>query len=250
MLVNSTFIMTGNVVCDVCQSGPLTKCATSVGEKINILFTSSYPVDQKSPIFGTIICGVERSTENGTICFHDAVHIAQAQNFSHPHAFVANLNQNGTVLQSLYHHCAKVRLWCWRGRSERVFQYRSISISLSTSQLFVAPRFITRIQIEIMGQYYRPCIITTKGGIAIAKAWLNAHSFGNGLKQMEHSYPGNNFVEAFEWLISPKGPHHKSQVVWAGDYGGTEEGYTSNLYKVCTASPPKATKATKTLLSL
>lgn len=88
-------------------------------------------------------------------------------------------------------------------------------------------------QIEIMGQYYKPCIITIRDGIAVVLAWLYSHRFGNGLKQMEHSYLGNNFVEAFEWLISPQGPHHKSQVVWAGDYGGIENGYNTNLYGLC-----------------
>jgi hypothetical protein len=85
-----------------------------------------------------------------------------------------------------------------------------------------------------MGQYYFPCVIETRSGIAVVLAWLSAHRYGNGLKQMEHSYLGNNFVSAFEWLISPAGPHHKAQVVWAGDYGGVEKGYSQNLYGLCT----------------
>jgi hypothetical protein len=57
-----------------------------------------------------------------------------------------------------------------------------------------------------------------KNGVVVVVAWLYSFKYGNGLKQMEHSYLGNNFVSAFEWLISPEGPHHKSQVVWTGDY--------------------------------
>ena len=50
---------------------------------------------------------------------------------------------------------------------------------------------------------------------------------------MEHSYIGNKMMQALELLISPEGPHHKAQVVWAGDYGGEEPGYDSNLYHLC-----------------
>ena len=47
-------------------------------------------------------------------------------------------------------------------------------------------------------------------------------------------YIDDNFVGAFEWLISPEGPHHKGQVVWAGDYGAVEDGYEdTNLYHLC-----------------
>ena len=85
-----------------------------------------------------------------------------------------------------------------------------------------------------MGQYYKPCIIALENSLIVVLAWLSAHRFGEGVKQMEHSYLGNNFVSAFEWLISPEGPHHKAQVAWAGDYGGDEPGYDTNLYGLCT----------------
>lgn len=85
-----------------------------------------------------------------------------------------------------------------------------------------------------MGQYYHPCIITQKRGITKVVAWLNAHKYGSGLKQMEHSYVGNRFVSAFEWLISPEGPHHKTQVVWAGDdFGPIEDGSEKSVYELC-----------------
>ena len=85
-----------------------------------------------------------------------------------------------------------------------------------------------------MGQYYKPCIIISKSGLTRVVTWLSSHKYGSGLKQMEHSYLDDRFVAAFEWLISPEGPHHKSQVVWAGDYGNVEEGYEENLYRLCT----------------
>lgn len=85
-----------------------------------------------------------------------------------------------------------------------------------------------------MGQYYNPCIIVVdKNGKASVVACASSFAYDNGCKQMEHSYIGNNFVEAFEWLISPEGPHHQGQVVWAGDYGATENGYETNLYGLC-----------------
>jgi hypothetical protein len=94
-----------------------------------------------------------------------------------------------------------------------------------------------------MGQYYHPCIIVMEGGVAVVKAWLSPRKYGSGMKQMEHSYLDDNFVGAFEWLISPQGPHHKGQVVWAGDYGAEEHGHSENLYGLCNdetcASTPK-----------
>lgn len=61
-----------------------------------------------------------------------------------------------------------------------------------------------------MGQYYVPLIIREndlfKGGFA--------HDFGNGLKLLEHSYIGNNFVNAIthELLDNP------GRLAWIGDY--------------------------------
>jgi len=47
---------------------------------------------------------------------------------------------------------------------------------------------------------------------------------------MEHSYVGNNFVEAVESLIRPEGMFYRSRLVWAGDYADNEEGLDVNLY--------------------
>lgn len=62
-----------------------------------------------------------------------------------------------------------------------------------------------------MGQYYHP--ISLEG-----KSTLYSHDFGNGLKLMEHSWVGNDFVEAVEKLLSPTGQWYKTRLVWAGDY--------------------------------
>jgi len=63
-----------------------------------------------------------------------------------------------------------------------------------------------------MGQYYKA--VNVDNG-----EWMNAHPYDAGLKLMEHSYTGNNFVCAVKKLLSPGGPWHKARIVWAGDYG-------------------------------
>lgn len=71
-----------------------------------------------------------------------------------------------------------------------------------------------------MGQYYYPIILSDSGKII---AWMHAHQYGNGLKLMEHSFIGNNFVSTFEFELTPEGKYHKRRVVWAGDYADKEE---------------------------
>lgn len=80
-----------------------------------------------------------------------------------------------------------------------------------------------------MGQYYYPIILNADGKIVV---WMCAHNYHNGLKLMEHSFLGNNFVSAFEFALSSEGPHHKSRVVWAGDYADAED-EGENLYHQC-----------------
>lgn len=80
-----------------------------------------------------------------------------------------------------------------------------------------------------MGQYYYPIILSADGKIVV---WMNAHNYRNGLKLTEHSFIDNNFVNAFEFGLSPDGPHHKSRVVWAGDYADNEPN-GENLYHQC-----------------
>lgn len=78
-----------------------------------------------------------------------------------------------------------------------------------------------------MGQYYYPIIIVQDQDkpeqnprIVVC---MNAHDYDNGLKLTEHAYMDNNFVQTFEFGLSPDGYHHKSRVVWAGDYADPEE---------------------------
>lgn len=77
-----------------------------------------------------------------------------------------------------------------------------------------------------MGQYYIPCIVSYEDGKIKVLASMSPHQYLNGAKLMEHSYIGNNFVNAFETLLIPGGKYHKSMVIWAGDYADVEEGVT------------------------
>ncbi len=63
-----------------------------------------------------------------------------------------------------------------------------------------------------MGQYYYAVSVDKK-------EYLHPHKYDNGLKIMEHSYIGNNFMMAVEDMLSPGKPWHKTRIVWAGDYG-------------------------------
>ena len=84
---------------------------------------------------------------------------------------------------------------------------------------------------DTMGQYYYPIVLDENGKKIIV--WMCAHNYNNGLKLMEHSYLGNNFVSTFEFGLSPEGPHYKSRVVWAGDYADKEPDQEKNLYQMC-----------------
>jgi hypothetical protein len=88
-----------------------------------------------------------------------------------------------------------------------------------------------------MGQYYTPIILGDNAHVRLTKheyirLFLSAHDYNNGMKLMEHSYLKNNFVSAFEYLISPEGPYHMSRVVWAGDYANNEPDSEQNLYGI------------------
>lgn len=62
---------------------------------------------------------------------------------------------------------------------------------------------------------------------------VSSYDYGNGAKLMEHSYIGNNFVEAVEFLLinngDDKGRWADSRIVWAGDYADLEEN-GKNIY--------------------
>lgn len=62
-----------------------------------------------------------------------------------------------------------------------------------------------------MGQYYIPVILGERYGIS---ATLYAHDYENGLKLTEHSFLGNNFVNAVLTCIH----HQPMRVAWVGDY--------------------------------
>lgn len=85
-----------------------------------------------------------------------------------------------------------------------------------------------------MGQYYHPISIEKK-------EYVYAHEYGNGLKLMEHSYVGNNFLGVVEKLISKGGAWYGDKIVWAGDYADPEldengevikEEYEGKMYDV------------------
>jgi hypothetical protein len=85
-----------------------------------------------------------------------------------------------------------------------------------------------------MGQYYLAIILseTKLGKKELIRMWMSPHAYSNGAKLTEHSYIGNSFIQAFEYIISPDGMFYKSRIVWAGDYAEPEEDDTNNLYKM------------------
>jgi len=83
-----------------------------------------------------------------------------------------------------------------------------------------------------MGQYYYPVSLDKK-------EYLLSHDYDNGLKLMEHSYIGNNFMNAIERLLIPGGAWYKTKILWAGDYADhepgyakTKDGYDVNIYSI------------------
>jgi hypothetical protein len=81
-----------------------------------------------------------------------------------------------------------------------------------------------------MGQYYKAAILAKNK--KTIKKWMYSHDYSNGLKLMEHSYIGNNFVSTFEsQLIS--NPQH---VVWGGDYADNCNRNKTNVYQRCSES--------------
>ena len=76
-----------------------------------------------------------------------------------------------------------------------------------------------------MGQYY--IAVNTEN-----MEHVEPHMYDNGAKLMEHSWIGNNFVEAVEFLLLEGARWHKKPIVWAGDYADPEEGASANLYNI------------------
>ena len=92
-----------------------------------------------------------------------------------------------------------------------------------------------------MGQYYRPVVLKEdyKNENFPCILSLTSWDMGNGAKLTEHSYVGNNFVEAFAQIIhknNTKGYADK-RVVWCGDYGEhINDNSIYHLAKYCDAS--------------
>jgi hypothetical protein len=109
-----------------------------------------------------------------------------------------------------------------------------------------------------MGQYFKPIILgeqPQEGQHETVVAWMYSHKYDNGLKLMEHSYQGNNFVSTFEKELTRRGSHYKSRVVWGGDYADEEPGvkvisegkeYDANLYSLCNDGNEISPKVTST----
>lgn len=79
-----------------------------------------------------------------------------------------------------------------------------------------------------MGQYYMPALSDASEAEKYHETitgWAYSHKFNNGLKLMEHSYVGNNFVETVVAALQKR----SQRVVWAGDYAD-EESDGRNLY--------------------
>lgn len=105
--------------------------------------------------------------------------------------------------------------------------------------------FVVQLKNNNMGQYFKPTVLgeqPQEGQHESVIAWMYSHEYDNGLKLMEHSYQGNNFVSTFEKELTRKGKHYKSRVVWAGDYADEEPGLKiieegeeldANLYSLC-----------------
>jgi len=77
-----------------------------------------------------------------------------------------------------------------------------------------------------MGQYYKPTIIYQDGSIAS----LYSHAYDSGLKLMEHSWIGNDFVNAVYSRILNK----PRRIAWIGDYSADDyetcgEAYTKHF---------------------
>lgn len=93
-----------------------------------------------------------------------------------------------------------------------------------------------------MGEYYKPCILSSKSKTAANKtkviAYVSPWDFGNGCKQMEFGYINNSVMNALESLICREnGIYANLPIALAGDYDNNEPytfmKNTVNLYDLC-----------------
>ena len=73
-----------------------------------------------------------------------------------------------------------------------------------------------------MGQYYMPVI---KRGNKMRRVY--SHDFDNGLKLMEHSFVGNNFVN----VIANDLVDNPAQLYWCGDYAEPSDFRSESMFK-------------------
>lgn len=80
-----------------------------------------------------------------------------------------------------------------------------------------------------MGQYYKGVIFTKssrKQKNNKIKVCLDNWDYNNGAKLMEHSYVGNSYVRAYEYLLAER--YDGYPFVWVGDYADEHNG--ENIY--------------------
>ena len=77
-----------------------------------------------------------------------------------------------------------------------------------------------------MGQYYRGVILDSNEEDFNVKFAFSPYAHNNGAKLMEHSYVGNYYVKAYEYLLS--NDYYGSTFVWVGDYA--DEKHNKDVY--------------------
>jgi len=75
-----------------------------------------------------------------------------------------------------------------------------------------------------MGQYFNPIILKEKEDKP--KRWFYSWDYDNGMKLMEHSYLGNDFVG----VVCNQLVNKPNRLVWAGDYADIESGTDGSGY--------------------
>lgn len=96
-----------------------------------------------------------------------------------------------------------------------------------------------------MGQYFIAVLLgSAEEPYEFIRAWIASFSYQNGSKLMEHSYLGNAFMNAVEFLLSPNGHFWKTRLVWAGDYAPEEQklrnaDLANTLYDLTDCEPDK-----------
>jgi len=89
-----------------------------------------------------------------------------------------------------------------------------------------------------MGQYYKPISLEKR-------QFVFSHNYDCGLKLMEHSYVGNNFVNIVENLIAEGGDWHGNRILWAGDYADADKGRQKNVHDIIGINKNKINPAEK-----